>query len=65
MADQTIRVESMPDDSDMRVAFDLYTRLSYSLPEKRGLDAIEQELRLFAACRKTVRTGDVVMDKLR
>jgi hypothetical protein len=51
MADQTIKVSNMPDSgSPQAVAFQLWDRLNWHLPEKSGIDAINQSLDLFATC---------------
>lgn len=64
MADQTVRVANL-DNSEARVAFDLYQSLTHNLPAKEQIDAIEQRLQLFVACRNAVRSGSADVSALR
>lgn len=51
MADQSVRITHLPDNSAVRVAFDLFDRVRGYLPQKSGTEAIQAELALFTECR--------------
>ena len=51
MADQSVKITNLPDSgSPEMVAFKLYGSMLYALPEKSGIDAINQRLDLYATC---------------
>lgn len=64
MADQSIRVTNL-DNSDYRVAYDLWNSLRGHLPQSEGKAAIEQGLMLYVACRRAVRNGEASIADLR
>lgn len=51
MADQSVRITSLPDNSKDGVAFQLWSAIRYT---HGGKDTVEGELKLFKACRDVV-----------
>jgi hypothetical protein len=51
MADQSVNVTNLPDSgSSQNVAFKLWDSIRWMLPEKKGVEGINQSLDLYATC---------------
>jgi hypothetical protein len=64
MADQSVRITNL-DNSEARVAFDLWRNLNGELERKQGVDRVEQLLQLYAACRHVAVGGKPDVGRLR
>lgn len=65
MADQSVKITHMPDNSEARVAYEMTQWMVGLLPKKDGVDRIEQVLHLFTACRRAAQAYSFDVSKLR